>query len=783
MLTQVFDAQSRYGLPSAGSTTADAHSCRDATGKPTDCKQWFIRITDKRSWPDEPDRPQVFFSGNLHGNEEVGPQAVLVTVSILLGASGYSPRYGQFGDRENAVLQRIQGWTDAAGLPRAGTPWIRRLVHERVVVALPVSNAVGYSTHQREEWWKGRSVDPNRDFPVDSVPTCMETVVARAINEVWREHIFQMGVTFHGGDYLIGYEWGTVMREHTLSPDDVAQSQIAIALRDAAGKCTIQQDRYYGKLFDVGRMETHPYAVKGGMEDWAYAASWDAELVPSTCGQADYPDERIHYNNATLRAFNFLVEVSDLKAPPVSFLGGAQEMLRTEGKHDGHVPRNVRLSLGIIDLARPYVELMATKSQRACLVDGNEDEPNSPVSLTQDELQTIRERSQASTLNLAVPAYLKNATDPPTKSRFSTVTTSVSWDIGGAIFVDRTLVHVFRWPVGLKPALLTEGRKEDLPPAIQLLRDVLHGAADLDSLQGYRIPAVLGHDEVTVPFLAGSGEIQTGPTRWNDETLAHGDLDLANKFYVPRFDSEVDLPLGVHVRLAPSALRRTTASSEGELVGVGWYVLIVEAEVDSSWANKVVQTPPQAHAVRARTDTMWHAEHAGYEVKGRVKYFGVPQFVSVEWGLVEAPSPSPRPTGEPTPSPGVADPSASPSPSCMAPHPAPDHADGARWTAGDGAMVGLAVVAVVLGAAIGIARSRGHCARSTTYHRVEEEHAEVENTDDESEEHARSGRAWAASAGADSDVVLETALHSDEESPSHPPSAAGSELSSRHSEG
>lgn len=30
----------------------------------------------------------------------------------------------------------------------------------------------------------------------------------RAVNEMWRDHIFQMAVTFHGGMQAIAYEWG-----------------------------------------------------------------------------------------------------------------------------------------------------------------------------------------------------------------------------------------------------------------------------------------------------------------------------------------------------------------------------------------------------------------------------------------------------------------------------------------------------------------------------------------------------------------------------------------------
>ena len=34
----------------------------------------------------------------------------------------------------------------------------------------------------------------------------MQTVAARAINEVFRDHIFRLAITFHGGANVIAYE-------------------------------------------------------------------------------------------------------------------------------------------------------------------------------------------------------------------------------------------------------------------------------------------------------------------------------------------------------------------------------------------------------------------------------------------------------------------------------------------------------------------------------------------------------------------------------------------------
>jgi hypothetical protein len=48
--------------------------------------------------------------------------------------------------------------------------------------------------------------DPNRDFPYDvsDQKYCMNTITARSVLHVFRNHMFVHGITFHGGISLIG---------------------------------------------------------------------------------------------------------------------------------------------------------------------------------------------------------------------------------------------------------------------------------------------------------------------------------------------------------------------------------------------------------------------------------------------------------------------------------------------------------------------------------------------------------------------------------------------------
>jgi len=78
-------------------------------------------------------RPQIFVSGTLHGNEWVGPTATVAAAEWML-----------------------QEATTRDG-------WIRHLINTRITVLLPIANADGFAHSRREEV----GIDPNRDFAFD----------------------------------------------------------------------------------------------------------------------------------------------------------------------------------------------------------------------------------------------------------------------------------------------------------------------------------------------------------------------------------------------------------------------------------------------------------------------------------------------------------------------------------------------------------------------------------------------------------------------------------------
>ncbi|EGZ04509.1 hypothetical protein PHYSODRAFT_536296 [Phytophthora sojae] len=338
---EVFSVQDKYHLPKP----AELNCTRANEIVP--CENFVIKITDESTLPD-PERPELIFSGEVHGNERVGPNVVVALAELLLSHANRPD----------------------------GNPWIKHLVKTRTVVIIPTPNAYGYNHNVRREL----NVDPNRDFPYNlaSDDKCMVTMAARALNELWRDHLFQLGITFHAGTECITYEWGA--KNHVMesgkshkSPDDRSQQQLSRIMSRFGGKF---EDS--GEYYPDGTMNDVVYPVDGGMEDWGYAASWENEFTTPkpirTCNPTSfggYPRAKTQYNNATHRAFNVLIETSHSKQPNASSLGDSST-LSDEALSDylpasemvGHIPRNVRLSLLYIDLVQPYL-LWKTHPQNA----------------------------------------------------------------------------------------------------------------------------------------------------------------------------------------------------------------------------------------------------------------------------------------------------------------------------------------------------------------------------------------------------------------------------------
>lgn len=262
-------SQEAYGLPTAGGAN-DCPYDEDVDG----CKNYILTIQDFQMHPEGSQSssrlPEVFLSGELHGDERVGPTAVMEAATLLLEAAACEakPRRYDSDTSKHSFNDKNTDWStqlrtakqcrrdlDASGTDDVHRKWLARLVSTRRIVIVPTTNALGYFQHRREE----NGHDPNRDFPYDiQQPTeCMKTIAGRTANEIFRDHMFQLSLTFHGGMEVVGYEWGAPTWLNHLSPDDEAEKTIGAAYSQYGGGFK------QSKPYDFGTMNDLVYYVRG----------------------------------------------------------------------------------------------------------------------------------------------------------------------------------------------------------------------------------------------------------------------------------------------------------------------------------------------------------------------------------------------------------------------------------------------------------------------------------------------------------------------------------------
>lgn len=148
------------------------------------------------------------------------------------------------------------------------------------------------------------------------------------------------------------------------------------------------------------------------MEDWAYAASWDKQHTISCTPKTydNYPTDRTIYDEGMLRTINMLVETSDQKEPLEHTLGTNQDLFSPDGEGNGHISRNIRLSLLAIDVVQPYVSLTRVNG----------------IDLTDlDAIPLLRKDPN-------------NCSSAIVQMSHSNETATVQWTVGGSFDVDET---------------------------------------------------------------------------------------------------------------------------------------------------------------------------------------------------------------------------------------------------------------------------------------------------------------------------------------------------------
>eukprot|EP00941_MAST-03F_sp_MAST-3F-sp1_P005892 g5892.t1 len=549
---EVYSAQARYGVASPG-------MCSDLDNKSTPCKHWIVVLHDKNFNTNksgksgieldggESEIPDVFFSGALHGNERIGPNAMTEFIIFLL-----------------ETLEH-----DGPG------SWVGQMLRSRRVVVMPTTNSLGYFDNTRTE----AGIDPNRDFPFMQNPNeCMVTAVARAVNEVWRDNLFQLAITYHGGQHSISFEWGStnhyVRGKSTESPDDKAQYALTKKMRSFAGS-------YDGLFYDVGRMNDNVYAVPGGMEDWGYGASWDTTAKRDPCTPSSfggYPKEKTIYSESMIRSFNILVETWRYKQPRESELGDSRNILvpnNGDNEGDGHIARNLRLAFFMVDVAQPYISLEINGK-------GLSRKPVGSLDSTGFFHGTTSGSTDGGGFYGNITKKMKqNYAHYVDMNTESIKDATISWEVGGALEVDAT--HVI---FGKLPSSDVDNEFRSL-----MYRDRRAWIEKLEK-SGY---------------LLHRTDNESGSTRWGKLTdEGNAFEDFVDTPFLPKFTSA--FPHNLLPKNVP-------------------LFAIVEATVDSALAsqsNPDPNLPPQSHWVNARTNESWEMENNGHKVKGHTVWLSFP---------------------------------------------------------------------------------------------------------------------------------------------------------------
>ncbi|KAL3905520.1 MAG: hypothetical protein SGILL_009646, partial [Bacillariaceae sp.] len=341
-LIDVATAQSQYGLPTAGTKQDCPYDGKHIAG----CFNHFFTLQDFITHPKGSDSaaklPEILWTGSMHGDERLGPTVVMETASLLLEAASCEalPRsYAKDWEADVEEAKKCRSLLQAKGVDDTHRQWLARLVATRRIVVVPNANALGHFRGDRLE----NMVDPCEDFPYnnDSSESCMRTIAARTINEIFLEHMFQVALSFQDGDDAIEYSWGS---QQYATPDSIAFDAIAGSLSRVVG----------GKqLYPFGPSNAGIIKPEMAVQDWAYAASWEnpRTLTCSPSSYGGYDIRKTTYPVETNRALALTVSSQPKEAASGRQLGSVSDVFHAEDDSEGlKISRNMRLALVATDL-------------------------------------------------------------------------------------------------------------------------------------------------------------------------------------------------------------------------------------------------------------------------------------------------------------------------------------------------------------------------------------------------------------------------------------------------
>jgi hypothetical protein len=259
------------------------------------CDFFYAEVTNHKLRSTK--KPTVLLVGGFHGNERLGPNIITELAQTILQHRDVSP--------------------------------IKELLDERLILLQPLVNPNGYYNNAREEQNQDQSVDINRDFSYNVIQEskiqCFQSKGARALANIYKKYLVQAGITFHGGDTVISWPWGSM--NHLVdgntqvaaeSPDERVFTTLGGLMHNLApGNAQLGI-----KAYTLGHMTDTVYALNGAYEDWAYAAGWEAKEVSKSCDGV--PEKFYEGLEGSPRALIYLIETADEKSPADSTFGTSE---------------------------------------------------------------------------------------------------------------------------------------------------------------------------------------------------------------------------------------------------------------------------------------------------------------------------------------------------------------------------------------------------------------------------------------------------------------------------
>jgi hypothetical protein len=579
-LVKVSNAQKEFGLPYVGTKRDCPYD-----GKHHGCLNHFFTIEDRSK--SGPDLPDVLLTGSMHG-EQLGLTVVMETAALLLEAASCEAKpslQAKIWEDEVAEAISCRSSLRSQGIDDVHRQWLARLVATRRIVVVPNPNPM--MSHLEN------NVDPTEDFPYNNVysESCMRTVTARSLNELFRTHMFQIALLFKEGEDEINYSWGT---QGYISPDNKAYKAVAGSLSYVVGGETMVP-------YSPSNTKSVSLTSDFQFNDWAYAASWEnpRTTICNPLSYGGYDTQKTVYPVETNRALAFTVSSKTNNVASGRTLGNVSDVFHAKDNSNGlAVSRNMRLALVATDLVQPYVSIFGINS----------------VAISEDVIPLSTQPGNLCDTSriVAVPGALD--------------TVIVEWTVGGAIDISQTDLWVARAediPDNSVCSMNLYDGFENVRNVFKKIPSRPNSGSGFFSTSG---PNPLPKESVSKPFslLASKDSVSSaksnamgGMSTTSDDSAAtaksrefHGSVNLLG----PVFRTEIDL-LGYEI---------------GDRL-----VVIASATVDQDFgeAPDAYHQPlvnPQSHFANMRTNPDHEFEISGKKVQGRVQWLSIPVTVVVD---------------------------------------------------------------------------------------------------------------------------------------------------------